>query len=672
MVDAPKVIDLFGVDKYSGRFPQLRIMVEQSYFVKVRCYDVTLPLNNNTDSGCNVFERTVLKLAALGMNDSDTIADTMCISRDLASFLMARLTELGKLNANGTITSEGVAYLAGDTESEEIGMLPGMVLTLEETGELLPLVLTGEQCNFVSARSHKKEITIEKGSAGNKISIDGYIVSSKSGISERLSQKKLRKAIRAYNSIAAKSSVGRAISLADGYMIEVSTTGIPAYLHVKAAVQHGNVEYFLCSEGFVINNDMIGSILNNDAGVREFMMSRASVTDDSTDHIEKHTYRYPEIESNMPEKLIDAHDIDERKDNISIIKTNVCKLFQAVEHTLNYYLREHYPSQGVLEMFRTQSCIENETVLTNYLLKLGVPSQQIDPRVISMMDCMALNRYLTTKTPNIYVVFPLVLAQAVEDGTSTIRSLLSEIPNVMKYLAELTRYAAEFRHGGEQKSVVSESKYSLLYDMTAQLVSLVLPDARLSEMEGSGSSVSERRARGLAALYREVGIVFHTLEPQVQNELLKTSSDKSASELPIPSEVVLSFCKVIEAVLRTSCAAMENAIVADKAMALARLESFSAEPAADAFAKVSEHYITNVAKGGHASLGALALVYILNEKEEIVKLFVEKGFHTLVAWLSTKRAHGNDVTMSLSSEKISETRTKVYELINFLGGNHER
>ncbi len=666
-----KVIDLFGADEYSMRFPQLQIMAEYSFFVKVRCYDITLPLKTKSDSEFNIFERTVLRLVRLGMNDVNVIADTMCISKDLASFLMSRLTELGKLNANGTITADGIAFLEGAATADNYEMVHGMVMTLEETGELLPIVLTDDKCDFAPAYIDKMVITIEKGSAGNRKHISGNIVTSKGGSSVRLSQNQLRQTVNAYNGII-RLEGNRTLSLAKGYMIEVSSSGISAYLHVKAAVQRGNVEYFLCSEGIVINNDMIGSIINKDAEVRAFLMSRAAVTGDSTEKSENRTYRYPEIESNMPEEIIDVNNFDERKDNISTIKSNVCRLFQTVEHAFNYHLRSYWPSHGVLEMFRTQSCIENETVLTNYLLQLGIAPQQINSRVISMMDCTALDRYITTKTPNIYVVFPLALAQAAEDRTSPIRSLFSEMPDVMKYLAELTKYAAEFRHGGEQKSVVSKDNYSQLYEKTAQLVSLVLPDARFGETKNSGSSVSERRARGLSALYRDVGIVFHTLEPQAQNELLKTSSDKSPSELPIPSEAVLSFCKVIETVLRTCCASIENALVADKAAALAKLESFTGEPASAAFAKVSEHYIMNVARGGHASLGALALMYILNEKDETVRLFVEKGFHTLIAELATKRAHGNDVTLSLSTEKISEIRAKVYELIKFLGGNHER
>lgn len=673
MYDAPKVINLFGQESYHNKFPQLMMMSEQTCFVRMLRYDITIPIRGSITDDFNMFERAVIKLAALGISSPEKVAETICIPPELADFIISRLKELDFIDRSGCLTNTGRKYLDHRDSTDKLEIMPAVIFAMESTGEFLPIVLTDNDFKYEDADFNGKQITVRIGTAGNAQWIKGDVVgaSKKTGVKRSLpTQKELKRLLDDYNNLM-HSMHRPKIAFYRDRMIEPSSPTNVFFL-VKAALQRGNLNSLLCSEGMLINNDIIGKVLNTDYELKQKLTNAAAVTVSKDGPSEKtQLRRYEEILRNMPDSLYDIRSIDEQKETESIIKGNIPKIFAMMEHAFNYYLKSNSPSEGVIKMFGTQNRADNESVLINYLLHMGASMENCNTRVISRMDDSVLNMYFKTGVPNIYSVVPLAIAEAHENPASPVREMIKACPHFVDHLAELTNYAGEFRHGGEQKSKVSEKEYNNLFRTAKTMISSLLPDIEFgTEERARTDSLSDAKVRAISAVSNDIGAVcYYTLDTFVQNELLKTSSDKSDNELPIASDAVLSFCKIAERLLKSECDKFDDRPGSSKADALARLRKYTNGDIPEGLSCVSEKYICSAAARRSSTLGGLTLAYILKGNDESVSGFVKNGFHELVSTLAGYRAHANNVMLCLSAAKLKQLRQKVYDLIVFLGGN---
>lgn len=673
MYDAPKVINLFGLEAYHCRFPQLSIMAEQSCFVKMLRYDITIPVRKQIDDDFNIFERTVIKLVDVGINSAEMISDTICIPRELANFILSRLTELGIIDMNANLTETGRNYLNSRNSSDGLEMVPAVILSLAETGEYLPVVLFAEDISYEETQYNGKKLIMFMGSAGNRVSIEAELIKN-SNDSERRSarpkQTELRKIIDKSNNILL--GMNRApLTYYRDRMIDCSSP-TEVYVYVKAAVQNGNVDNIICSEGILINNDIIGRVINKSYEFKSRLISSAATTGQDEILPQQRILRYEEILKKPLKALNVQSNLDEQHDNSVIIAENVRELYSKLEHAFNYYLKENPPSNGVISMFRSQNMIDNQAVLFNYLLQMGADMHRCNLYAISSMNSSSLDTYQNTGIPTLRVVVPLAIAQAHENPSSTIRDMIYKYPEFLELFAELNEYAATFRHGENTSVQISRAKYQSILDTVKDMIKIILPDIDFGRNESAPQkniSISNRKVRAISACTNDLGATkFYSLSPFVQTELLKTSSDKSDYELPIVSDIIISFCKIIENMLITRLQNMTGTLSYDKSKALNIIEECTGKTCPLGLSSVADKYVKNAAIGQHSTIGGLTLAYILNENEGIVKELLENGYHEYISTLAGYRMHGNSVSLSLSSAKIKQLRQMLYQLIDFLGG----
>ena len=86
----PKVINIFGADTYSSKFPGLNIVTETTAFIQVYAYDVSIPVIGKENDTLNIFERSVLRLIRYGISSVAVAADELCIDKDMCSFIFSR------------------------------------------------------------------------------------------------------------------------------------------------------------------------------------------------------------------------------------------------------------------------------------------------------------------------------------------------------------------------------------------------------------------------------------------------------------------------------------------------------------------------------------------------------------------------------------------------------
>lgn len=672
MYDTPKVINLFGLENYHDRFPQLSVMAEQSCFVKMLRYDVSIPVRDKADDEFNIFERAVIKLIPLGISNPEMAAETLCIPVELAKFTFSRLIELGVIERNANLTNKGRAYLEARSSDDSFEMMPAVLLALEATGEFLPVVLPAENVSYEMAQFNGGKITMSIGTAGKKETFEGELIKAEKDPDRkhpRPKQAELRKLIDSYNNICAGMNQPP-VRFCRDRMIDCSTP-TSVYVHVRAAIQNGNVDNIVCSGGMLVNDDMIGRLLNNSPGFKSRLINSAAVTSQDVSAAHKTIRRYEKVLGNMPKPLNLQSSLDELKENSDRITANMQKLFAMLEHAFNYYLKANPPSAGIVAMFRSQDRIDNEAVLMNYLVSMGADIQ-CNSYAVSQMDRGALEQYLRSGTPTLRTVVPLAVAQAHEDPDSTIRKMISRYPRFLGVLAALARNAGMNRHGGEQMENINESLYERTFQMVIDMIGIILPDIELDGSKSERNSdtlLSGRKARAIAACTSDLGAIrYYSLDPFVQTQLLKTSSDKSDMELPIPSDIVLSFCRVIENMLASYLKLLPGQLIADKEAALNKIAEQTGKDVPVGLRTVNEKNVRNAAAGQHSTLGGLTLVYILNGEPDMVSEFLNRDYHDYISTLTGYRQHGNNIGLALGSAKIKQLRKTLYDLIEFLGG----
>ncbi len=669
MNNRPKVFSYFNTERYCDRFPQLNLIEEDSLFIPFSVYDILIPVTAGAVDLLNIFERSALKLVDLGYFNSQQISEILCIGKEMAKFIFARLRQLDFINENNEVSEKGKIYLNQSSGETSVEMLPAKVFAIKETGEFIPFVLTDVMVKSDAFWDGKK-ISVNLGSAGNSYSFSADIIKydKNSNASTEGIHNRLKKLIKDHNKICA--SYGRnAIAFVSNMAIDVSTTPETVYLHVRTGLQRGNVDTLLASEGSVINNDIITKyIMQRYPEAKRNILMKASMGKKQEEQGGREYSKYYEIQINLPQTIRGAANKDEQLDKKSTMDDNIRKLYAAIEHSLDYYLRIHRPANSVYSMVDAQDSFDTYAVVLDYAYNMGIHTDGYTG-LLSNLDASKLDRYRQTKVPDLYTCLPLAVLSAFNEKDNPFMKMAEEMPYFLKMISRLHSLAARSRHGEDQDMISDEEYQSLTYNVL-KFIKLILPDFRI-ENHGINNSASQTTAKinGITALYNDIGTIQYEILPQlVKQELLKTSSDKSRELLPIPSEIVISFCKVCENLFRNYTPSIPKDTAMGQVFEVITKKTGKEVPVG--LKTVNEMTFRSAVNEMPSSLGALTLVYIMSIKDNEKKTeeFFSQGFHCFISDLTGLRAHGNSVGLALSHEKITGLRTKLYDFIKFIGG----
>lgn len=661
MAETIETISLFENETWQSRFPSIRSLKEQDYFLQFNAYQVWLP-STSKQFPLNIFEITVLRLIAAGIVSINELSEKICLKKDLITFICTHLEELKFIDGTKKITDLGLQAIGKKLSAISPDVKPQYLLATCDTAEILPIFFP---CDSVFKGNYEKpKLKINFGTTGKTKFVEGRCIfvgkdKRSTKIKNVLSQEEIRAAIKNFNRTTTSK-----IFLDETANITSTSTG-KILLHVKAVLQDGNVDYLIVSEGTKQHNDFLRAYLDRQSpNILQWLKeSSARITADKQEQAGKNFEgkKYPEIRKLMKKLNVNAKTSDERQVAQNNANRQVENLAKTIEWSLQYHLRKYPPPQDVFQVMAIQNLDENLQLLQNVAESLGLHSVKNFPTLFSDISGAAVANCLKTENPQLKTLLGINILTAARIPDSKILDALESIPDVFNFLYRLSNYGNEIKHSGNWTPAGNDTVENL-YEKVSIFVKTLLPDYEnpdAEEFDLSNESIKKINAQ-LAIMKILDEKIFQNLPGDVQNLLLKISPDKNRDQLPAPVDFIETLSIILEKILNEKIA---EKITVKKSEIIARLKKFGDK---SNLRTVNDSYYNAACQKGKATLGAYALAYMATLDDENLKYFVEKNFPTLVAEIVTLRGHGNNILLVVEEEKLIELRAKLFNTIEIL------
>lgn len=661
MPESIKAITLFKRTPYRNLFPQIPALAEADYFLQFNGYEVFLPQRNQEQEALNIFERSVLKFKGLGNFSIEELTDRLCLQSDFVKFIVAGLTERNLLDANGQITDEGRNFLGEKIAAQTENIVPYLLLMTRDTGEIFPAFFTRE--NQTAGELDKPLVKIHLGSTGKGQTVKGRCVFVKEQVrrTQTLPQKTIREAIRKFN-----RNTDDKIFVDSNAHIQASYTQ-PIFLHVKAVLQDGNIDYAVVSDGQSSHSEFLRRCLEKqNPGVLLNLKESATKIAESAQIAASDTGRYYEIRRLMRWEDVKAANVDELEQATERQKRQLENLPKAVEWALQYNLLKFPPPPQLIKTLACQTPEENFKTLTGFAAQLGLRYAPKFPNFFSGISGGLVKNCMTTKNPTLIPLLAVNMATAVRVADSNFLNAFKSLPedDEFGFLQRLDFYGKKLRHENkwspQQNDTPANLRINVLNFIEALLPDYDNPQAVAVDL----SNASQQKLNAEMAVIRMLGEeTFLNLPRDVQKLTLKISPDKIGARVPLHLEFVTVLSMIPENLLADKLRRYPDEISQKKADIIARLER--AGSTTD-LSTVSEQFYSRACKRETATLGAYALAYMATLTDAQFDKFAANKFPELFAKISNYRGHANNISLLLDEQELFGLRDRVFDAIKFL------
>ena len=487
----PKVISLLHTDKMNNLFLNVPTLGRPAnVFVQCTSYDLKLPLSGLEKRVLDIFEETILRMIKLKKCSISELADILCMEKDLVNFIVTRLSEKGLLKDNYTLSEVGEKQLDEQrTLQDEVEYQTAKLFVVNGCDIVLPYIYVG---NFVTedvVDFDASSLTLGFGSIGAQKRIKGICIREKNNGSRLsiLPQITIKNAINKYNRLAAKRKQNK-ILLANDYGIE-STRGEDIYFHMQTAVQMGNTEELLVSDGFVSNIDGLFEFIkssNPDLIMR--VKSKAvqmnvidALKQDSSEN--KYVGKYPEVVryNKEMEKYIHPLTEDSRLDDIRQSaeekRQAIINCYSMLEWSFHYFSLRYPISDAVLQIFKTQKTYENFETIKNFSRKIGLGNIDNCINLLGNFDgnrAEMIYRDPGNTIPSMQMVLPMSIVSASEYDDSELKLLISHDSRFVSFINYVGKIAADLRHDSTVKA--DDVNIEEMHGHAVDIIQTILPD----------------------------------------------------------------------------------------------------------------------------------------------------------------------------------------------------
>ena len=665
MPESIKAITLFKRTTYRNLFPQIPTLAEADYFLQFNGYEIFLPQQNQAQEALNIFERSVLKFKGLGNFSIEELTEKLCLQNDFVKFIVARLIELNLLDANGQITDEGRKFLGEKIAAQTENIVPYLLLVTRDTGEIFPAFFPKE--TQTSGELDKSSIKINLGSTGRVQTVKGrcVFVKEQTRRTQTLMQKNIRDAIRKFNRNTEREN--RIFVDSDAY-IQASYTQ-PIFLHVKAILQDGNVDYVIVSDGRTYHSEFLRQCLEKQNPKLLFYLkeSATKIKNNDAAQVDKvDKGKYYEIRRLMRLMEVKATNVDESEKATEEKKRQVENLPKAIEWALQYHLLKFPPPQQLMRTLACQTPEENFETLNGFAAQLGLIDAKNFPNFFRGISGRLVENCVTTKNPTLVPLLAVNIATAVRVADSNFTKAFRVLPrnDEFGFLQRLDFYGKKLRHENILSLQANDTPKNLRENVL-KFIKILLPDYDNPQAVAADlSNASQQKINAEMAMLRTLGEeIFSNLPRDVQELTLKISPDKIGTRLPSHLEFVTTLSMILENLLLNKLRRYPDEILTTKAEVLARMERAGS---ATNLATVDEHFYSQACKGAVATLGAYALAYMATLNDAQFEKFAAKKFPELCADIANYRGHANRISLVLDEKEISRLRDKVFDAIKFL------
>lgn len=684
---------LFEDSRYEELFPNVRLLGNAvDYFVQCNTYEVLVPAQSSVEQRLDIFEDAVLKLLDYKPYTKEEMAATLCLPKDIISFIRIRLKELGLLEKDEFTVSElGKNYLNGlSSKNANVIYRQAKLFVIKDTGEILPYVHYGE-LEYANVKKSSKNFTdIEYGSAGRPTIISGNNIWAKTPRGalggKMLNSSDIRDALLLYNKISANSTRFAPIEIFGNYAIE-NTSAEDCLLHVKAAIQAGSTDALIVSDGFVANNDLLArylrkehpEIINEVKEQATRVHSKESEDESGFDFEKANGGRYRNLyhpmysinsayEKIMAEEAGSSQDeyVEEQYDQ----KQFLLNCYAVIEHTLYSYLLANPLRQDRMKLLYRQDTYLNQELILTLSEQLGLDYIRQYDYLFGIVSRNNILKMYNAKTPNMYVALPLVLIEAFDNKNSLFREVLKQYPGVIHTINKLHNKCKDLRHKTYADDI-NVDYVDQIYYFTTLLIECLLPDFVFrGKDELSTVSVDEKQNQRLLVdvnLAEVFGPMYYynVMDESLKNEWKLIAPGKSI--YPAPYEYVNTLYRILQETIYEQVFYMKKKQLSKEELVTLAQSRWGKE-LERGLTGVHKDYLKDTLGSKSTTLGAQALVYLCFCSDEKLTALKEIKFDETVSLITKYREHGNNVALELDARELAQLRDKVISITKAIGG----
>lgn len=692
----PKVISLLQTDKMNNRFLSVSMLGRPTdVFLQCSSYDLKLPVNARQPRILDIFEETVLRMMKLKKCNVSELADVLCLEKDLVKFIIIRLQEKGLLKDEYTLSNVGERQLVfQESIREEVEYQTAKLFVVKDCEVILPYIYVG---NFVSedvVEFSPSGITLGFGSIGDQKKVTGSCIRESKGKTRRSASEQvetenkirneLKNAVKKFNRLAEKRGKEKII-LAEDYGIE-STRGEDVYFHMQMAVQGGNTEELLVSDGFVSNVDgLFAYIRKVDPDLVMRIQSKAvqmDMEERAAGEKTPGTFRgkYPEVWRYCLEMEKYVHRISEESFLDDIRQTEeekrqaVINCYSMLEWAFYYYSLKNPMSDTLLQVCKRQKSYENSEMIRSLAEKIGLRNLDDCSVLFSGFDGRSVEmiyKAADRTTPNMKVVLPISIIEASENDDSELRSLIAKDCRFLPFINDVGRRAANFRH--DSTAEAKDIKIEEIRNHAVDIVTSILPDIQLRiDDVRVAQHVSNERLKASVACEKVLGSLLYTsLEEGTKADFRIISPDKTPALLPPPYEYV----QVLYRILQTAFYEENKRYLTKRGMSkeecIGKNEELLGKKLPKSLVTVKTERYNAAQRGIKSTLGAHFLSLVPNLLKKDLELLKKQDIVETIDKILEYRKHANDISLMVSDEELSDLRARTINIIKILGGYYD-
>lgn len=687
------IFSLFEDSRYEELFPNVRLLGNVvDYFVQCNTYEVLVPSLAVMEQRLDIFEDAVLKLLDYKPYTKEEMAVTLCLSKDIVSFIRIRLKELGLLEKDEYTVSElGKNYLSGlASKNANVVYRQAKLFVIKDTGEILPYVHYGE-LEYANVKKSSKSITnIEYGSAGKPTVISGANIWAKTPRGalggKMLKSNDMKQALFLYNKISSNSTRFAPVEIFSNYAIE-NTPAEDCLLHVKAAIQEGSTDELIVSDGFVANNDFLArylrkehpEIINEVKTQAVHMQSHVDEEENRFDFERANEGRYrslyqPMYGINSAYEKIVAEEAgtsqDEYVEEQYEQKQLLLNCYIVIEHTLYNYLLNSPLRQDRLKLLYRQDTHQNQELILTLSEHLGLSDIRQYDYLFGIVSRNNITKMYHSKTPNMYIALPLVLIEAFDNKESLFRKIMNEYPDIIHTLNTLHNKCKVLRHKTYAEDI-DVDYVDQVYYFTTLLIECLLPDfiykgaaeRNVASAEGKQNSrllVDVSLAEVFGSMY-----YYNVMDETLKNDWRLVAPGKT--NYPAPYEYVNTLYRILQETIYEQVFYMRKKQLS-KEQLIDLAKSRWGKEIERGLTGVNKGYLKDTLGSKSTTLGAQALVYLCFCPDEKLEGLKKIKFDETVSLIIRYREHGNNVALELDVKELEQLRDRVIDVTKAIGG----
>ncbi|EOD9037448.1 hypothetical protein H4O05_14465 [Citrobacter freundii] len=693
----------------------LNIAARQSVLWPCHAFNISLPQKKK--SGLNVFEETVLKITEIESGGTETIAQLMCLEKELVAFIQSRLNQLGLLNDRYELSEHGQALL-NEWQNKSDGDLEYTVATVFVDllyGKLLPYVST-EQLSYKKIETlYSKENLQKKGEFEHYVNFfitptdDKYIRAIQIRPANDAFWKNVPDAndiIRAIREFKRKykrqallnqgvEQYPPPIPLAEAISLHANPELV--YLHCHALIQTGNSDILVtdgCGFGFsesfanyLTSQNWQWVIDLKSKGVIDTLSS-----DQRNEEVEEgpsaadELKQYPRIARPLRRAqayLSDAEKIriDSSNDEQEFARLTglaVVALYEAIEWALRFVVSDN-PVTHWERIFSSQSYRENDKILRSFATRIGLDVSESVKSLLQVKPgkIRAVDHGVSEMQP----LLAMAIAGAINDPSHPLNRLAIEDAGCLSFIHALKDVRDPVSHGNAMDVQLSKETLQGYRRRTVRLIQLLIPDITRdadTDKTRQENDIDQVRLKARIELDRSLGLGFvHAISPSLREELVKVTILNQMTTLD--NEQQQRYINLLASIMQLSLfEAAKDRITPFKNRtnlrdeAIEKIVQSGFYPAPDAIpvqiSTVNSNRLSRAVQGSSTTLGAqlLALCLLASESERVALKRSFPDCFELIASLIKLRGHGNQQKFDFSKEYLASLKMNVFKLIKII------